>query len=79
MRVLPKSEQGVFHRSRDTRLFTHPGLPGYLALVGGKLTAYRITAENVMRKLRQFLPPEKPQADTQELTLSRAPDDLQRV
>ena len=77
VRVLPKSEQGVFSRPRDTLLFTHANLPGYLALIGGKLTAYRVTAEKVMQRLRDFLPAQKQIADTRELKLINAPEALQ--
>ena len=77
VRVLPKTERGVFHRPRDTLLYTHANLPGYLALIGGKLTAYRVTAQKVMQMLQQHLSEQKPIADTRELALSKAPEDLQ--
>ena len=76
VRVLPKTKQRVFNRSRDTLLFTHPDLPAYLALIGGKLTAYRVTAEKVMEKMRASLPPSNIIADTRELKLIRAPEQM---
>jgi glycerol-3-phosphate dehydrogenase len=73
VRVLPKTEQGVFARPRDTLMHSHPELPGYLALIGGKLTAYRVTAEKVVRELKRTLGPQRQVADTRVLTLSKAP------
>lgn len=73
VRVLPKGEQGVFHRPRDTYLFTNAKLPGYLALIGGKLTAYRVTAEKAIQKLKNDLPRRKQIVDTRELRMSPAP------
>lgn len=74
VRVLPKTNQGAFHRPRDTILFTHDELPGYLALIGGKLTAYRITAESVMQLVKNYLPLKKQITNTANLQLIRVPD-----
>ncbi len=73
VRVLPRTQQGVFHRPRDSYLFTHSQLPGYQALIGGKLTAYRVTAKEVMQVISRFLVPQRPIADTRKLTLCKAP------
>ena len=76
VRVLPKGDQGVFNRPRDTLLFSHAKLPGYLALIGGKLTTYRVTAEKVMQAMKRYLPAQQPIANTRELSLAMAPEIL---
>jgi len=73
VRVLPKTGKSVFHSPREAILFTHRNLPGYLALIGGKLTAYRATAEETMKKMKAFLPRRKPLQETRSLKFSRAP------
>lgn len=74
VRVLVKSRQGVFRRPRDTLLFTHDSLPGYVALIGGKLTAYRVTGERVIGLIKPRLPVREPCADTRELKLFAVTD-----
>jgi glycerol-3-phosphate dehydrogenase len=69
-RVLPKSEKSMFNRPRDTVYFTDAILPGYLALMGGKLTGYRATAEKTINMIKTFLPVKKPVADTRKIHLS---------
>jgi len=62
LRVLPMAAGSANKRSRDT-LFVECGLkassanemPGYLAIYGGKLTAYRKTAEKIQQRLRAVL------------------------
>lgn len=70
-RVLPSSQIGPHGRPRETLLVTdrarHPRL---LSLYGGKLTAYRATAERVMARLRAGLPARRPRADTRTLALT---------
>ena len=67
LRVLPKQSGSFFNRPRDTIL--HIGPERVMSLLGGKLTGYRATAEDVMRCLRRWLPPRKPVADTRTLPL----------
>lgn len=69
LRVLPRDATRPLHRPRDTMLHTRPAR--VVALYGGKLTAYRITAEEVLRKLRRWLPPARPVADTRELAVGK--------
>lgn len=76
VRVLLKTRTGVFRRPRDTLLFSHAKLPGYLALIGGKLTAYRITAEHAVRLLQEYLPARRAIANTRELKLARVTETL---
>ena len=45
LRVLPKSTQSAFFRSRDVMLTHHEGV---VSLYGGKLTAWRATAKSVL-------------------------------
>jgi glycerol-3-phosphate dehydrogenase len=63
-RVLPRSEKSLFHRSRETLFFTHAQLPGYVSLMGGKLTAYRLAALKTLEFLQTVLPSRTQQADT---------------
>jgi glycerol-3-phosphate dehydrogenase len=47
-----------------------------LTLYGGKLTAYRATAEKVLKRIRSSLPGRRPSADTRRLALVPT-DDLE--
>jgi len=68
-RVLPKGDESMFNRPRDTVYFTDLQLPGYIALMGGKLTGYRATAEKTMEKVKTYLPEKTAVADTREIKL----------
>lgn len=69
LRVLPHEEREAFGRPRDTRLHaTHA--QRVVSICGGKLTAYRATAEKVVAMLRDALPPRAQRADTRELPLT---------
>ena len=70
VRVLPKSEDAAFRRSRDTLLHIDAAsCPRVLSIYGGKLTAHRSTAEQVIDKLRPLLPAREKRADTRTLAL----------
>jgi glycerol-3-phosphate dehydrogenase len=74
LRVLPVTEDqsgdSFGPRQRETVLHTdHPEIPRLLTIYGGKLTAYRATAEKVMYMLRKSLPDRQPVADTRTLSL----------
>jgi glycerol-3-phosphate dehydrogenase len=71
LRVLPQSDGAAFSRPRDTLLIGDNGEQSRMfSLYGGKLTAYRATAEKVMRRLRGVLPSTKRTGvDTRELLL----------
>jgi len=43
--------------------------PTVVSLYGGKLTAYRATAEKLLTRLLPLLPHKKPRADTKRLSL----------
>ncbi len=67
LRVLPQQQGSMFVRPRDTIL--HWAAPGVLSLYGGKLTAYRGTAEQVTRLLRPRLGKRRRIARTEQLLL----------
>lgn len=54
LRVLPRLETSLFSRPRDTVI--HESANQLLTLYGGKLTSYRVTAENVLDKIKKVLP-----------------------
>ncbi len=57
LRVLPMASGSLHGRTRDT--FIHvddPRQPRILTVYGGKLTAYRLTAERVIKQLKKHLP-----------------------
>lgn len=69
LRVLPVADSSENKRSRDTVLVCSDSMPGYLAIYGGKLTAYRSSAEKVISRLARHLPKKAKIADTRELHL----------
>ena len=72
LRVLPASAtQSAFRRKRDTLLLLDQvQSPRIVSIYGGKLTAYRATAEKVIKRLGPVLPEPKPCADTRILYLN---------
>jgi glycerol-3-phosphate dehydrogenase len=68
LRVLPASSEKAFSRSRDIRLTDDRGL---ISLYGGKLTAYRATADHLLERARPYLPERSRIADTRTLPLKR--------
>lgn len=70
LRVLPKAQSSAFSRPRDTLIVASDAdNPRLLSLYGGKLTAYRATAERVMRQLSRVLPKATGTIETQTLML----------
>lgn len=69
LRVLPNAQTSKNKRSRDTIFLQSNTLPGYLAVYGGKLTAYRKSAEKVIKLIQPFLPQTQNPADTSDFTL----------
>jgi len=70
LRVLPASQSSVFKRSRETQLIVdNEHCPKLLTIFGGKLTSYRATAQNVMRRLQSELSTAKRQGDTAKIPL----------
>ncbi|MCP3902991.1 MAG: FAD-dependent oxidoreductase [Planctomycetes bacterium] len=75
LRVLPAGRGRAFGRSRETILDTdRPDRPRVLSIYGGKLTAYRATAERILARIARSLPKRTPVADTRELPLSPPTD-----
>lgn len=71
LRVLPKGRGAVFERPRETSLVVDDEQrPSTLAIYGGKLTGYRLTAQKVADRLAPSLPARMLRADTRELPLS---------
>ncbi|HEC19411.1 MAG TPA: FAD-dependent oxidoreductase [Gammaproteobacteria bacterium] len=74
LRVLPREGMGngaYGARARETVLqVDDPHAPRLLNIYGGKLTAYRATADKVLKRLRPSLPARRPVADTRRLRLS---------
>jgi len=75
LRVLPAGEGGLGAKARETVLHTgehgsEAEAPCVLTIYGGKLTAYRATAEKVVARLRHVLPDRRRRADTRELPLA---------
>jgi glycerol-3-phosphate dehydrogenase len=73
VRVLPAGHGHAFHRSRETLLVCdRPTRPRVLGIYGGKLTGWRATAEQVMKRVEGSLPDRPARADTSELRLTPA-------
>ncbi|MEM7261811.1 MAG: FAD-dependent oxidoreductase [Planctomycetota bacterium] len=70
LRVLPRRGSGLNTRPRETALLTDQrSKPRLVSIAGGKLTAYRATAEEVLDRLKPSLPEATPIAQTDTLTL----------
>ena len=73
LRVLPSGEKSHFSRSRETQLLLdNEQNPKILTIYGGKLTAYRATANQVIRRLAATLPPARRHIDTASVFLTVA-------
>lgn len=71
LRVLPKIEGSTFLRPRDTIFHTDQAdNPRLATIYGGKLTAYRATAEKLIDEFSFVLPSRKAVADTRNLALT---------
>lgn len=75
LRVLPKIVGAAFSRPRDTIFHTdNPSQPRLVTIYGGKLTAYRATAEKLLNQFKFVLPEKQPIADTRTLALTPSGD-----
>jgi len=71
VRVLPRSDAAIFSRNRETILLTNStSKPRLISVFGGKLTAYRATAERILKCITKSLPARTRQARTDELPLT---------
>ncbi len=68
LRVLPAGGE-AFNRPRDILIQQDAVNPRVLTIYGGKLTAYRATAERVIRQVAMLLPRRRRQADVKRLRL----------
>lgn len=74
LRVLPHTSGNLNRRTRDTILEVDDERnPRFLTIYGGKLTAYRSTAENALVSLQKNLPIPTPKADLRTLKLAPGP------
>ena len=70
LRVLPRSQKNANQRSRETiYLRDRINKPRLLSIFGGKLTAYRATAEHVLARIESSLPSASNHIDTKDLKL----------
>jgi len=76
LRVLPASGNNPFKRSREVQ-FAETN--NYLAIYGGKLTGYRATAENVLKKILRTMLLEANQAKASEQIDASKKKDFYRV
>ncbi len=75
LRVLPAGRGHAFHRSRETLLSTdRVDRPRFLGVYGGKLTGWRATAEQVVRRIAGSLPEQRVRADTRQHRLVMTDD-----
>ena len=73
LRVLPRSQKNANQRSRETiYLRDRKHKPRLLSIFGGKLTAYRATAEQVINYIEPSLPKRTISIDTKKIKLSIA-------
>ncbi len=69
LRVLPAANEHSFKRSRDSLILQHDETPTLITLIGGKLTAYRASSENVLKRVRKACPNSAPRLDTKNIKL----------
>jgi glycerol-3-phosphate dehydrogenase len=70
VRVLPTGDNTASARPRETLLVTDQKRnPRLISILGGKLTAYRATAEKTIRRVASSLPAPKHSSDTANISL----------
>jgi len=71
IRVLPADSKSSFNKSRDSIIIHNSDRPGLITLIGGKLTAYRASSEEVLLQIEKILgPPENAnRTDTRNIRL----------
>lgn len=67
LRVLPKDNDSIFNKSRDSLIIEDENHPGLITLIGGKLTAYRANSELVISKIN--IKNKRPTNNTREIKL----------
>lgn len=56
LRVLPGSNKSSFKKSRESLIIHSESTPGLITLVGGKLTAYRASADEIISIVKKAMP-----------------------
>ncbi len=69
LRVLPACNTSSFERSRESIIYQDTIHPEIISLIGGKLTAYRASSEQIMQRLVNALPKKKKLIDTRFLAI----------
>lgn len=73
LRVLPGGTGHAFHRSRETHFaLDREAAPRVVSIYGGKLTTFRATAAQALRRVAGALPPARAVADVDALPLTPA-------
>ena len=57
LRVLPHSEKNAFNKSRESIIIKNTTPPKLITLIGGKLTAYRASADEVLIEIKKTIKP----------------------
>lgn len=71
LRVLPTSTEAAFHRSRDTIIHSdNIKEASLISIYGGKLTAYRATAENVLKLINNASEKSDTTGDTRNMKIT---------
>lgn len=75
LRVLPGNNDSAFKKSRDSLIIKSHDTPGLITIVGGKLTAYRASSEEIIGLVKKTLKPgsTKKQCDTRKILLPSPP------
>lgn len=75
LRVLPGNNQATFKKSRDSLIIQSPDNPGLITIVGGKLTSYRSSSEEIISLVKKTLTPMNPRShcNTRKILLPSPP------
>jgi len=55
LRVLPESKRSTFNKSRESLIINNTDSPGLITIIGGKLTAYRASSEEVLIRIKKII------------------------
>jgi glycerol-3-phosphate dehydrogenase len=71
LRVLPESEKSAFNKPRESLIVHSLNSPNLVTIIGGKLTAYRASSEEVLLHIKNTIgPPQSPRpCDTRNIPL----------
>ncbi len=72
LRVLPSSDKSPFSRSRETQIeVDNKKSPRFISVIGGKLTAYRHTAEKVYKRTESLFSDRKKYVSSKNILLKK--------